>query len=90
MAKYTPAPWRIEINNDENANWSDQWPRIVSDNYEIVGNEGLYGDFETDMANARLIAAAPDLLGFAEEVRRSGDARLANMALSVIAKAIDA
>jgi len=38
-------------------------------------------------ANARLIAAAPDLLEFAEEVRRTGDTRLSSMAIAVIAKA---
>lgn len=43
-------------------------------------------DSNTD-ADARLIAAAPDLLEFAEEVRRTGDTRLASMALAVIAKA---
>lgn len=37
--------------------------------------------------NARLIAAAPDLLEFAEEVRRTGDTRLASMAIAVINKA---
>ena len=38
-------------------------------------------------ANARLISVAPELLEFAEEVRRSGDTRLASMAIAVIAKA---
>lgn len=36
---------------------------------------------------AKLIAAAPDLLEFAEEVRRTGDTRLASMAIAVINKA---
>ena len=35
-----------------------------------------------------LIAASPDLLEFAEEVRKSGDTRLASMAVAVIARAI--
>ena len=38
-------------------------------------------------ADARLIAAAPELLEFAQEVRRTGDTRLASMAIAVIAKA---
>lgn len=38
-------------------------------------------------ANAKLIASAPDLLEFAEEVRRSGDTRLASMAIAMINKA---
>ena len=39
------------------------------------------------LQDARLIAAAPDLLEFAQEVRRSGDTRLASMAIALIAKA---
>lgn len=61
MSKHTPGPWWVEI-GDETESWAEQWPRIVSENYEVVGTEGLYGDFETDCANARLIAAAPELL----------------------------
>jgi hypothetical protein len=38
-------------------------------------------------ANARLISVSPELLEFAEEVRRTGDTRLASMAISLIAKA---
>lgn len=39
------------------------------------------------LMNANLIAAAPELLEFAEEVHRTGDTRLASMAIAVIAKA---
>lgn len=59
---HTPGPWRVEINTEEDADWARKWPTIVADEYEVVGTEGLYGDIETDIANARLIAAAPDLL----------------------------
>lgn len=38
----------------------------------------------------RLIAAAPDLLELVEEVRRTGDTRLASMAIAIIAKATGA
>lgn len=62
MSKHTPGPWRVEIDDSPDAAWAWQWPTIVSDEYEVVGTEGLYGDLETDMANARLIAAAPELL----------------------------
>ena len=53
---------------------------------------GYFGDTDEEgsaiaLANARLIAAAPDLLEFAEEVRRTGDTRLASMAIAVINKA---
>lgn len=37
--------------------------------------------------DTRLIEAAPDLLEFTEEVRRTGDTRLASMAIAIIAKA---
>lgn len=69
MSKHTPGPWWVEI-DDETASWAEQWPRIVSENYEVVGTEGLYGDFETDCANARLIAASPELLDVVQGFRR--------------------
>lgn len=91
MSKHTPGPWRAEI-GDENEPWSHQWPRIVSDEYEVVGTEGLYGDFETDCANARLIAAAPELLAALKEcvcaLETCGkDYRATELARAAIAKA---
>ena len=59
-AKHTPGPWCVET-GDKDSCYAKQWPTIQSDEYEIVGTEGLYGDIDTDIANARLIAAAPDL-----------------------------
>ena len=53
-----------------------------------MGNATWQGSEAATDANARLIAAAPELLEFAEEVRRTGDTRLASMAIAVIAKAI--
>ena len=60
--KHTPGPWRVEVDTDPEASWERKWPTINAEKYEVVGCEGFYGDYETDMANARLIAAAPDLL----------------------------
>lgn len=74
MSKHTPGPWRVEIDDSPDAAWAWQWPTIVSDEYEVVGTEGMYGDLETDMANARLIAAAPDLLEALKEVFADHDA----------------
>ena len=61
-AKHTPGPWRVEVDTDPEASWERKWPTINAEKYEVVGCEGFYGDYETDMANARLIVAAPDLL----------------------------
>lgn len=91
MSKHTPGPWRVEIDDSPDAAWAWQWPTIVSDEYEVVGTEGIYGDLETDMANARLIAAAPDLLEALKEVFADHDAanRLSwnDRAAAAIAKA---
>ncbi len=42
---------------------------------------------ERDVIHGRTVKRLADLLEFAEEVRRSGDTRLASMAIAVIAKA---
>ena len=58
--KHTPGPWVVIA--DESAAQVKGFPCIESDGYTVVGLEGMYGDIETDFANARLIAAAPDML----------------------------
>jgi len=58
MAKHTPGPWRVAYGNRlEIRGPRDEigWP------VPVVYNAGLHTD-ETDQANARLIAAAPELL----------------------------
>ena len=92
MSKHTPGPWSIQpvphedmiaVLQDGDGYESDDrstWPNGGCDLAECFGPERK--------ANARLIAAAPELLEFAEEVRRTGDTRLASMAIAVIAKAI--
>ena len=59
--QHTPGPWEVKIGTEDD-DWAHQWPTIEAKNYVVVGTEGIYQDFDTDMANARLIAAAPDLL----------------------------
>lgn len=44
------------------------------------------GDLNYVEADMKLIALAPELLEFAEEVRRTGDTRLASMAIALINK----
>ncbi len=86
MSKHTPGPWFVDA---EHAGLFEQdqarfW--INASGTHVAYVDGPRNDERT--ANARLIAAAPELLEFAEEVRRTGDTRLASMAIAVIAKAI--
>jgi hypothetical protein len=68
MSKHTPGPWRL----------SSESPNIIKRDYTNIGlgdssgyliassmghdNSGFYASVEEGLANARLIAAAPDLL----------------------------
>lgn len=70
MSKHTPGPWKMEV-GDESSDYAHRFPIIVTDDYEIVGTEGFYsGDLQTDIANATLAAAAPELLEALEHMRR--------------------
>ena len=65
MAAYTPGPWRIGVDDSdvEEDEKGGAWIIGVDDEIVVAGgsHEGLkYG--VPDAANARLIAAAPDLL----------------------------
>ena len=83
MSKHTPGPWIARP--DPNSIMPDGW---LTDDW-CIGIEGSIDKVAVCSAcDARLIAAAPELLEFAEEVRRTGDTRLASMAIAVIAKAI--
>ena len=60
MSKHTPGPWiavgyQVEVE-------SDDIPDICNCDPAHIDQEHLQWDEETIMANARLIAAAPDLL----------------------------
>lgn len=68
--KYTPGPWRMEIDTNPDANWANQWPVILSESTgdEIVGTEGFYSDLDSDIANAMLASCAPELLEILEEL----------------------
>ena len=70
--KHTPAPWRV----------SSESPRIIKKDYRAIGsdagfliastmgndNSGFYASEQEADANARLIAAAPELLEALEEL----------------------
>ena len=64
-AKHTPGPWiavgyQVEIESETVAD-------ICTTNAHLFGQPGLHND-ATAMANARLIAAAPDMLEVLEEL----------------------
>lgn len=60
MSKHTPGPWSIHHKP------RCDWQIVGADEYSIVGvpDDDKYGRPTEDAANARLIAAAPDLLAF--------------------------
>lgn len=71
MNKHTPGPWKVVA--DEQYDRFAEADRIVgydikSADGEIVGSEGISGDSEINLANAHLIAAAPDLLDALERI----------------------
>jgi len=92
-AKHTPGPWVVNTAGSAKAGR----PFIITEFYvyapEVQDDTSICSDVidpvtqEPSEANARLIAASPDLLEFCEEVRRTGDTRLASMAIALIAKA---
>lgn len=61
--KFTPGPWRMGEKSD---NW---WSVFTNENKKVAIIQPIHkpgnrekDDFDTETANARLIAAAPDLL----------------------------
>lgn len=60
MSKHTPGPWVAVGAMVENTH--DYNPDICSCDLRSFGQENLWREYEETLANARLIAAAPDLL----------------------------
>ena len=83
MSKHTPGPWQYAFEGGTVAFITEADGTTVA-KLSTTENTTAHKNLA---ANARLIAAAPDLLEFAEEVRRTGDTRLASMAIAAIAKA---
>jgi hypothetical protein len=65
-AKHTPGPWK-QGSSDE-----DACVVYSSDDHIIAGCEGIDFDEGTENANARLIAAAPELLEALELAEATG------------------
>lgn len=84
MSKHTLGKWEIH----DQCNGKNIF-QIESEYGYAVADVRNYNGSEQNKANAKLIAAAPDLLEFAEEVRRNGDTRLASMAIAAIRKATE-
>lgn len=94
-AKHTPGPWASSAPflNEGAPLFVTTMARTGSQRIIVCRIEnsasGLPLDDE-DIANAQLISVAPDLLEFAQEVRRAGDTRLASMAIALINRATSA
>ena len=76
----TPGPWVAKKKTYSDA-WVLLWPSAAGQHMKRIDSAGEFMEHD-----ARLMAAAPELLQFAEEVRRSGDTRLASMAIAVLAR----
>ena len=71
MSEHTPGPWEFSYLNDT------ERPGIEADRFSVVifgvraeDDCGIHGRTEKEeMANARLIAAAPDLLEVLEDIK---------------------
>ena len=71
MSSHTPAPWEVENNN--NREWSPTLVVAKSDFGKLVADCWMTTLIprETAKANARLIAAAPDLLSALQRVQNA-------------------
>ncbi len=78
---HTPEPWFMKY-GDSNELFENQWPIIFSESYNIVGTEGMYGNLEIDIANARRIVACVNELagkpeGYVKQLEQQRDELLA-------------
>ena len=64
MTKHTPGPWRVTA-APLNPGVSTRWIEVYSVDPEDDVAQATGGNLKTAQANARLIAAAPDLLAAA-------------------------
>ena len=64
---HTPGPWTLKIGDSDHrfVRVSGHWDEKVHYLYSV----GTYKDFEREIANARLIAAAPELLEAMKEAK---------------------
>ncbi len=85
MSKHTPGKWIAEYCGEY---WNVVLEGAEGFGREIVGCEGLYRCDGSDEANARLIAAAPELLEALQRLDKNGHTQATwEFALRAIAKA---
>ena len=89
MSRHTPGPWKYEYDNSSGGWWFELTGGETPDQKPVIS--GSYncpqGELETAEANARLIAASPDLLAAIQDLEfagildvRSGDSMLCECA----------
>ena len=95
MSGHTPGPWRWS-DDYQSRDLTDTWGLLGKDGYGILSCDGKCNSpQEANAANARLIAAAPDLLAALQSSADSlarialdrNDQELADLALSMRAAA---
>lgn len=67
MTKHTPGPWKVIEGNDRNGKYT----RVAgTDGWGVLADcgMGLRAAFDEQEANARLIAAAPDMLALLQRI----------------------
>lgn len=64
---HTPGPWRVDSSANVSAGeWGTPTFRVVASCMTVTGGRDYDREYQTNHANAHLIAAAPDLLAAAE------------------------
>ena len=66
MSKHTPAPWKWH--DDYSQLYQSKYDCVASDVVVLDGHQMLDGIREVRFANARLIAAAPDLFELVQDM----------------------
>lgn len=68
--KFTPGPWFVieDIRTEDGVEYIAGFNIQTEYGDELVGCEGIYGDFGGNRYNANLMAAAPDLLEALEKM----------------------
>jgi len=72
MSTHTPGPWRWMNNEALVADHGRRRAILTADGFETCGDDGRLRPLDIDEPNARLIAAAPDLLTFVRAFANTG------------------